>query len=160
MKDIFIDNNIAKNFANPMDKEYKKLIEWLLEYKEDEAGNPHEDNAFLAVSKKLIAEYGRSSRSAASGTNILLIIALFTQQGRLNAITNEQIKTFKQRYFTKALEKKMRCNSEDREHIPVVLLSERKMALSRDDNFIYDLENFPRFQAIVAKRPQDIPYNE
>lgn len=28
-KDIFIDNNIASKFSNPLDPEYKKLIKWL-----------------------------------------------------------------------------------------------------------------------------------
>ena len=28
-KDIFIDNNIACRFSNPMDPEMKKLISWL-----------------------------------------------------------------------------------------------------------------------------------
>jgi len=28
-KDIFIDTNIAKNFTNPLDPEYKKLVFWL-----------------------------------------------------------------------------------------------------------------------------------
>jgi hypothetical protein len=32
MKDIFIDNSIAKNFANPLDPEYKKLVAWLMRY--------------------------------------------------------------------------------------------------------------------------------
>jgi len=31
-KDIFIDNNIAKNFTNPLDGEYKKLVQWLMRY--------------------------------------------------------------------------------------------------------------------------------
>ena len=35
MKDIFIDNNIAKNFGNPMDEEYQKLIRWLQKFDED-----------------------------------------------------------------------------------------------------------------------------
>ena len=51
-KDIFIDNNIAMNFANPSDAEYKKLLCWLYVYNHD----PNKD-AYLVVSIKLIEEY-------------------------------------------------------------------------------------------------------
>lgn len=157
MKDIFIDNNIAKNFANPADEEYKRLIEWLQAFEEGS-----QDNAFLVVSRKLLMEYIRSSQNAAlDNTNIQVIIALLTRQGRLNSIINEDIKNFKAKHFTKAVEKRLRSNSEDRDHIPAVLLSERKMALTRDDNFLHDLLNFPGFSGVrVAKRPQDIPYSQ
>lgn len=47
-KDIFIDNNIACRFANPMDPEMKKLINWIMK---NEEGS--EDNAILVVSDKL-----------------------------------------------------------------------------------------------------------
>jgi hypothetical protein len=50
------------------------------------------------------------------------------------------------------------CNYEDREHLPVVLLSQRKYALSLDDRFIADLENFPGFVVLVKKRPEELPY--
>jgi hypothetical protein len=154
MKDIFIDNNIASRFANPMDKEYKKLLEWLLFYNE----NAPNDNAFLAVSHKLIAEYNRSNFNASSPTSIPLIINILTQQGRLNHITNQAIKDFQKRYFTPKVKRKLQSNSEDREHIPVVLLSERKMALSIDDEFIKDLNKFAGFEVTTAKRPEELDY--
>jgi hypothetical protein len=156
MKDIFIDNNIASRFANPMDKEYKKLLEWLLTYDEKEANK--KNNAFLSVSNKLIAEYSRSNSNASSPTSIPLIINILTQQGRLNHITNQAIKDFKAQYFSKKVIKKLQSNSEDREHIPVVLLSERKMALSIDDKFITDLNNFAGFEVTTAKRPEELDY--
>ena len=31
IKDILVDNNIAKNFKNPANPEYEKLIKWLFE---------------------------------------------------------------------------------------------------------------------------------
>jgi hypothetical protein len=156
MKDIFIDNNIASRFANPMDKEYKKLLEWLLTYHVKEANK--KDNAFLAVSHKLIAEYNRSNFNASSPTSIPLIINILTQQGRLNHITNQAIKDFQKTYFTPKVKRKLQSNSEDREHIPVVLLSERKMALSIDDKFISDLDNFAGFEVKTAKRPEELDY--
>ncbi len=155
-KDIFIDNNIAKNFTNPLDPEYKKLIQWLMAY--DSAKN--RKNAYLMVSNKLIAEYQRTAGASASGTNITIIIAKMTREGRLIKITNEQIKEFKRIYFTKRVERNLTCNKEDRDHIPVVLLSERKYALSFDDKFINDLRIFSGFVVVAEKKPQDIRYDE
>lgn len=157
-KDIFIDNNIAKNFSNPLDPEYKQLIKWLIEFN----SNPkkHDDNAHLVVSQKLIAEYYRTMGHAASGNNIAVIINLLTQQGRLNRISNEQIKEFKQKYFTNKVKRKLMSNSEDREHIPVVLLSDRKYALTFDEKLTADLQKIPSFTATVGKKPSDIPYDK
>lgn len=155
MKDIFIDNNVAKNFAKPLDPEYKRLIRWLLKFDAD-----LKDSAHLAVSKKLIAEYKRTSGNAYSGTNIAVIIDKLTQQGRLLMITNQQIKDFKREYFKKRVIRRLTCNREDRDHIPVVLLSHRKYALSLDDDFTRDLINFPGFTVWVEKRPRDLPYDQ
>lgn len=55
-KDIFIDNNITKNFCNPLDPEYKKLIKWLMAFDEQDKAK----NAYLVISNKLLAEYYRT----------------------------------------------------------------------------------------------------
>ncbi len=154
-KDIFIDCNIASRFKNPMDPEYIKLIQWLMKCEPVE-----ENNAFLAVSNKLLVEYGRSNREVSLGTNIHVIISKLTKEGRLNFITNQQIKDFKKEHFKSKVLRKLLSNNEDREHIPVVLLSERKFALSIDDNFIKDLLNFPGFKVIVEKRPEKLPFDK
>ncbi len=153
-KDIFIDTNIASRFTNPMDKEYIKLIEWILKYDKDSP-----NNAYLVVSNKLLAEYNRSIMNSHTNTSLYVIINSLTIQGRLIKITNAQIKEFQRIYFTKKTVKQLRSNSEDREHIPVVLLSERKFALAIDDNFVYDLKNFPGFIVQAEKRPENLPYN-
>ncbi len=155
-KDIFIDNNIAKNFSNPLDPEYKKLIKWLMTCDDK---NPMQ-NAYLMLSQKLLIEYGRSARDASSSTNIAVIIDKLISQGRYTKISNQQIKDFKQDYFSKKVIRRLTCNKADREHIPVVLLSDRKYALSLDNAFIHDLRNFPGFVVLVAKRPQDLPYQK
>jgi hypothetical protein len=147
--DIFIDNNIAKNFSNPMDGEYKKLIRWLMV-----------GNAYLVVSNKLLAEYGRTASYTTSGANIFIIIDTLTRSGRLIKITNAEIKEFQRQHFTKKVTKNLRSNREDHEHIPVVLLSQRKYALSLDDDFIYDLVHFPGFSVKAVKRPENLPYDE
>ena len=155
-KDIFIDNNITKNFGNPLDPEYKKLIKWLMEFDEQHKAK----NAYLVVSNKLLAEYYRTSGHASSLTNITVIINKLQREGRLIKISNQQIKHFKRQYFTKKVEKKLTCNQEDRDHIPVVLLSDRKYVLSLDVNFLNDLMNFPGFKVTGARKPQNLPYEK
>jgi len=49
-KDIFIDNNVAKNFSNPADPEYKKLIKWLVKF---DKSIDIEENAHLVLSQKI-----------------------------------------------------------------------------------------------------------
>jgi len=155
-KDIFIDNNVAKNFSNPMDEEYKKLIRWLFNF------NPQNlsENAYLAVSKKLLGEYQRTASHAFSATGIPVIIDKLTREGRLINITNAVIKEFQREYFSKKLVKNLRSNKEDHDHIPVVLLTDRRYALSLDDDFIYDLAHFPGFKVKVEKRPEKLPYDK
>ena len=157
MRDIFIDNNIASKFSNPADPEYKELIRWLMD-NHDIAEGEEDDRAYLVVSQKLLVEYARSCRDAAGKTSIPMIISQLTRDGRLERITNQQIKEFKNKYFTKSVERNLRANNEDRDHIPAVLLSERKYALTYDENLTHDLENFPGFTVLVSKRPEDIPY--
>jgi hypothetical protein len=153
-KDIFIDNNIASRFGNPMDEEYKKLVRWLL--KNDEENK--EECGFLAVSHKLIGEYNRSNIHPNSLTAIPILVTKLQREGRLTFIDNQAIKDFKKEFFTNKVEKKLLSNEEDREHIPLVLLSDRKFALTIDDNFTKDLKKFPGFEVTVSSRPEKIPF--
>jgi hypothetical protein len=157
-KDIFIDNNIASRFKNPADPEYIKLRDWLVLYREIEEGE-EDTNAHLVVSNKLLNEYSRSNQNIKDGQNIIAIIGLLQKKGRLIFVKNQAIKDFQQEHFTKKTLKQLSCNQEDREHIPVVLLSDRKYALSIDDAFVNDLLNFPKFQALACKRPEEMPYH-
>lgn len=158
-KDIFIDNNIASRFKNPADPQYIKLIQWLIKYEKPDI-NKEDNNAYLVVSNKLLSEYSRSNREGKESQTLSVIISKLTREGRLIKIDNEQIKEFKRIHFTKKVEKKLTCNQEDREHIPTVLLSHRKYALSIDDAFVSDLINFPGFVVTAYKRPEDLPYHE
>jgi len=156
-KDIFIDNNIASKFSNPQDKEYIKLTEWLMFYDQNDSLN--KDNyAHLVVSKKLLVEYSRSSLNAISDTSIPSIVDKLLREDRLIIVSNQQIKDFQTIHYSKAVLRKLRSNNEDREHLPLVLLSDRKFALSYDDNFIYDLLNFAGFIVVVKKRPEEIQF--
>jgi hypothetical protein len=155
LKDIFIDTNVAKNFNNPMDPEYKRLIRWIINYNEIN----HNDNAHLVISNKLLIEYYRTASHSPSPSNIAAIIDKLSREGRIIKITNIQIKGFKRIHFTKRIRRILTCNINDRDHIPVVLLSYRKMALSLDNNFLSDLLKFKGYKVIAGRRPQDIPYN-
>jgi hypothetical protein len=150
LKDIFIDNNIAKNFCNPLDPEYKNLIKWLIS----------DSTAYLVVSQKLLVEYVGSTGQSSSLTNITVIIDRLTRDGRIIKISNEEIKEFKRQNFTSKIVKKFTCNKEDQEHIPVVLLSYRKYVLTLDQKFTFDLLNFPGFKVIICDKPQDLPYDK
>ena len=158
-KDIFIDTNIAKNFTNPMDQAYKALVDWLKSCPHKSEDTFHH-NPHLVVSNKLLVEYARSSAHADGTTNIAVLVNHLLSQGRLHKISNEEIKAFKAQHFTKTIEKKLQCNHEDRELLPIVLLSHRKYALSGDKNFTQDLLNFPGHTVRVAKRPNELPYSD
>lgn len=154
MKDIFIDNNVASRFSNPLDPEYLKLIQWLKRYDENDV----ENCAFLIVSNKLLKEYYSSSMYATSPTSIPIIIDQLTRDGRLRKFSNLNIIDFKKRIFSKKIVRRLRCNQKDRDHIPIVLQSERKFAITIDDNFIYDLLNFPGYHVTAVKRPELLDY--
>lgn len=111
MKDMFVDNCAATNFANPLEQEYKPLIEWLL------------DEGFLAVSNRLLAEYGRTSGGCAIGTNIWLIVSHLQARGRLRRFTTSQLNGF---LIPKSVARKLQSNLADHVHIKTVLLSHRK----------------------------------
>jgi len=153
-KDLFIDTNIAKNLSNPLDEEYRKLVKWLYYYDPNDTAN--KDNyAHLVVSKKLLIEYTKTATRFYND-----IIAELQKEGRLITISNQEIKDFQQEHFTKTVEKKLQCNQEDKEHIPVVLLSDRKYALTNDNKFKSDLENFSGFTVRVEKRPELLEYKD
>jgi len=152
-KDIFIDTNIACRFSNPMDQEMIKLLDWLINTRQDA------DAAYLVVSQKLLNEYYSSCRGAKSDTSIPVLIDSLLKDGRLIKITKAQIEEFQEKHYTKAIVKRLRANNEDRNHIPVVLLSDRKYALTNDQSFAYDLEHFPGYSVLVSSRPEEIPYS-
>lgn len=156
-RDIFIDNNIACRFSNPLDANMKELLAWLMDNHTIQEGD-EDDRAILVVSNKLLGEYCRSCGGAYGTTSIPVLINQLVQEGRLMKISNEQIKEFKHQYFTKKVVKHLQSNTEDRDHIPVVLLSERKLALTQDQKFAADLQSFPGFTVIVSNRPENISY--
>ena len=152
MKDIFIDNCVAVKFSNPVDDSYKELIKWLMEY------NQNENDAYLAVSQYLLNEYYASFQNCVKTTSIPIIIDKLQREGRLNKISKKEISNFQKKYFTKTVKKNLRSNEKDQKHIPVVFLSKRKLALTTDINFTYDLKNFNGFSCSVEDNPAKLDY--
>lgn len=152
-KDIFIDNNIAKNFANPIDSNYKELISWLNKFDKNSQLNAH-----LVVSNALLKEYLDSSRNCSKSSSIPALISKLTMEGRLKKFKNNEIKDFQNQHFTKTISRSLLSNNKDHPHIAIVLMSARKYALTLDHDFFRDLQSFPRFNVTVAKRPEDIDY--
>lgn len=142
-RDIFVDNTVAKNFCNPVDQNYKDFIKWLYE------------EGYLVVTNKILSEYVSSTGGSPSSTNIVVIIARLTRDGRLIKFSKQQLEDLK---FAKRIENRLRSNQKDHPHIKAVLLSSRKLALSLDENFRHDVNNIPGYQATAKERPQDINY--
>lgn len=154
MKDIFIDNCIAKDFATPINDNYKSLIKWLFQFDAENI----EDNAYLVLSQKLLNEYIDSSQNCSKSSAIPVIISKLTKEGRINRFSNNDIKVFKRLHFKPKVVKRLRSSIKDRDHIPIVMMSERKLALTIDENFAYDLVNFPKFVTVVSDCPSKIDY--
>lgn len=143
MKDIVVDNNVAKNFANPLDDEYKKFVSWLTA------------KGYLAVCNQLLHQYVATCGTSSSSTNICVIIGRLTREGRLLKKSNKELKAFR---FPKRRENQLRCNQKDRDILKTVLLSLRKYALTTDKKLRHDINKYPGFNALAVSRPEHIAY--
>lgn len=141
--DLLVDNSIAKNFCNPLDPHYKELIKWL--YHEGE----------LVVTQRLIIEYHASTGSSFSETNVVAIIAKLTRDGRLRKVTKNELDAFR---IQNRVRKRLRSNTKDWDYLKAVMLSVRRLALSMDRDFVFDVNNFPGYAARAERRPEDLPY--
>ena len=122
--------------------------------------NKNENDAYFVVSNALIKEYISSSQNCEIPTSIPVIVDKLTREDRLNKISNGDIKKFQKLYFTKSVLKNLRSNKKDHQHIPIVFLSNRKIALTTDINFTYDLSHFTKHTCIVEDEPNKIDYKE
>lgn len=145
IKDLFVDNNVAKNFKNPADPAYQRLMKWLFT-----AG-------YLVITPKLLAEY-HASNQGNFGQSIFTIIDQLTRDGRLVKISTEEMKAVK---FPKRLNEKCLKLNKDYWHLKAILLSNRKMAIIIDKAFRDAVNNHPKFndiQACAVSRPEEIDY--
>lgn len=144
-KDLFVDNNVAKNFKNPADPEYRKLMNWLF------------TEGHLVLTHKLNMEY-LASNQGNFGQSIITIINKLTIDGRLVKISTEEMKAFT---FPKSLDKKCLKLNKDYWHLKAILLSNRKAAIIIDKAFRDAVNNHPKhngIQACAVARPEDIDY--
>ena len=155
-KDIFIDCQIACKFASTKDPHLKELIDWLL--KKDHE-NPA-DRAFLMLSPMLRKEYDGGNKNCFKEFSILTIIIKMQQDDRINFKKKEEIDEFKREYISKKQWDKLNSKENDKDNIPLVFLSDRKMVLSEDENFVEDLINFPKFgnEVSCSMNCQDFNY--
>lgn len=144
MDDIFIDNRASHNFKNPMTPEYREFYNWLL------------TKGVLLLSHKIINEYNRSNNGCSKDSNILSIITDLHAKSRTKMIKNNQIEDFKNKH--KRHFRNCRCNNADRFHIPVIMLSDRKLALIIDIDFCHDVNNFPGYNATAKDNPSNLNY--
>jgi hypothetical protein len=154
IKDIFIDTNCAVKLNNPIAEDYKELFRWLVRRKFDG------DDPVLVVSQKLLVEYSRSCGDIPKSQNFPLILDLLLKDGRRPCVKKIEIQNFKIKHFSKAIQRKLQSNFEDRDLIPVILLSQRKYALCGDNNLSKDLILFNKFNVVVSSNPSDIPYDK
>lgn len=147
-KDIFIDTEIANTFAGEnISEDYKSLIEWLLS----------EDDASLVSSKYLRTEYFSGNQDCLKVYSISHIYVELQSRGKINLIQPESIEAFKKQFFNDTTWKKLNCkrkNSCDPLHIITIFLSDRRMALIKDNAFIDDLINFPKFGKTVKAQKE------
>jgi hypothetical protein len=140
MKDIFIDTNIAKNFKNPIDPEYKKLLAWL------------RTSGVWVVNQKLLVEYGRTNQT------ILVLINELQKQGRLVKVEKSELDSIK---FRKAYKKSLKSNGEDWVHLKTIWLSVRKIGIVIDNGLREDVNSSPirdGIQPRAVARPEQIDY--
>lgn len=155
--DIFIDNDILiHNFTVSASDDYKKLMDWLKQHDE----NSPENSAHLIVSSTFQAEYGRSFAHAGPDNTVVVIINKLTQEERLKKKENREIHKFMRVHFKNHVMRNLRSNRRDWDHIATVMLSDRKYALTTDNNLCYDINHFPKFNALAACDPQHLPYDE
>lgn len=140
MKDIFVDTNLATNLATPLNDHFKDFLKWL-----------YTDGA-LVINSKLITEFVRGNQT------LSVVLNKLTIAGRINNIKASDLKCFK---FSKSTEKILLSNYEDRIHLKTVLLSNRKLALSKDVNFNKDINGFKKIDNIkptCADCPSKLTY--
>jgi hypothetical protein len=143
MSDILVDNTVARNFCNPLDPHYKAFVQWLIL------------RGVLVVTRSLVKEYIATAGSSPANTSMPSIIDLLTRAGRLALFTNHQLAAFR---FPPWIARRLRSNPKDHGNIKAVMLSQRKFALSHDNAFRYDVNNYPGYSARAERRPQDLPY--
>lgn len=140
MDDIFVDDCVAVKLENPLDPRLSGFVKWLSTV------------GVLVTSKKILSEYHRSL-SVGGPSNFITILNKLQIDGRIRHFSNGDLKAFP---ISNRIARKLRSNKADWWHIRVVMLSDKRRALSFDINFKYDLTHFPGCSAKAGSYPEDI----
>lgn len=142
--DFFVDADRSKHFCRPIDSAYKRLIEWL------------RSDGYLVVCPSLINEYHKAEQATTAPTALLMLVGHLQRHGRLKRFGKKALGAFR---IKKHITRRLRSNPKDRDHLKIVLLSDRKLGISGDVNFCHDVNNYPGHLAIVRPHPSQVPYS-
>lgn len=143
MKDIVLDSMIALNLCTPIQPHYRELAEWL------------RDEGIIRYCNYLYGEYSRCCATSPSTTSVIYLIELQNRKGIAGKISNEQLKAFR---FTPKQLRSMKSHTKDHPILKTVLLSERKILVSKEQNLIDDLESFPGADCVCCTEIDQIDY--
>ena len=141
--DLFVDSNVSGHFAKPVRADYKTLIEWL------------RDEGCLVVCQSLIKEYHDAVQGSQVPTTLVALVNKLQRGGRLRRFSKKELQAFSLREHVR---RRLRSNRADHDLIKVVMLSDRKLALSKDRKLAQDINDFPGFDARCEDAPSKMPY--
>ena len=144
MKDIVLDSMIALNLCTPIKPGYNELAVWL------------RDEGIIRYCNYLYGEYSRCCATSPSTTSIIYLIEIQNRKGIAGKISNEQLKAYK---FKPKQLRSMKSHLKDHPILKTVLLSERKILVSKEQNLIDDLEGFPGANCVCGTEIDQINYN-
>lgn len=140
--DLFIDSDISGHIAKPPDDHYKDLIRWL------------NQEGFLVICRSLLNAYVDAVRGSPLMT-LPVIVDRLTRAGRLIRYRKQDLKEFQ---IKERIVKRLLSNPSDHDYIKIVMMSDRKLALSGDNKLRRDIDNFPRYRARAFAHPREFDY--
>ena len=143
--DLFVDNDRSAHFSRPVDPAYKQLIRWL------------RSDGYLVVCQSLIREYHDAVRGSTAPTTLPTLVNHLLSCGRLKRFGKRELEGFR---ISKHVARKLQSGMKDRDHLKIILLSDRKLGISGDGKFRRDLNGYPGYSAIVRRHPSEVPYRE
>ena len=141
--DLFVDADRSGHFSRPVDPAYRKLIDWL------------RSDGHLVVCQSLLREYHDAVRGSSVPTTLVALVEHLQRLGRLKHFGKGAIEAFR---IKKRISRGLRSQQKDRDHMKIVLLSDRKLGISGDIDFCHDVNNYPGYSANVRRHPSEVPY--
>ena len=141
--DLFVDADRSGSFCRPVDPAYRKLIAWL------------RSDGQLVVCQSLIREYHDAVRGSTAPTTLVALLEHLQRHGRLKRFGKSALNAFR---ITKHIENRLQSEMKDRDHVKIVLLSDRKLGISGDVDFRRDVNNYPGYSAVVRQHPSEVQY--